>query len=56
MRYVFELPAKTDKNAFVNNLKKEANLAWNICITAEEMQVDSVGNFVFFVMAPFTME
>ena len=54
--YVFELPAGADADAFIKNLEDSANLRWNICTTAEEMQIDRAGNFVFFVMAPFEID
>ncbi len=54
--YVFELAADADKDAFVTTLKETANLRWNICTAAEEMLVETEGNFVFFVMAPLSFE
>ncbi len=54
--YVFELEADADKDAFVATLKDNANLRWNICTAAEEMVVETVDNFVFFVMAPLSFE
>lgn len=47
--YIFE----SDKpNELVNTLKEQANLRWNICTEADEMQVAVVDNYVFFVMSP----
>lgn len=54
--YVFELAADADKDAFVTTLKDNANLRWNICTAAEEMLVETEGNFVFFIMAPLSFE
>ncbi len=54
--YVFELEADADKDAFVTTLKDNANLRWNICTAAEEMVVETVDNFVFFIMAPLSFE
>lgn len=54
--YVFELAADADADAFVTTLKDNANLRWNICTAAEEMLVETEGNFVFFIMAPLSFE
>lgn len=54
--YVFELSADADADAFVTTLKDNANLRWNICTAAEEMLVETVGNKVFFIMAPLSFE
>lgn len=54
--YVFELENSADVPAFISTLKSSANLRWNICVTADEMVTGSVGNKVFFVMCPTTLE
>ena len=54
--YVFELENSADVNSFVSTLKNNANKRWNICVEAEEMVTGSVGNKVFFVMCPKTLE
>ncbi len=54
--YVFELEADADADAFITTLKDNANLRWNICTAAEEMLVETEGNFVFFIMAPLSFE
>jgi len=54
--YVFELSEDADADAFVTTLKDNANLRWNICTAAEEMLVETVDNYVFFVMAPLSFE
>ena len=54
--YVFELPEEADVEAFKTTLSENANLRWNICVTADEMVVESEGNTVFFVMCPASVE
>jgi len=54
--YVFELENAGDASSFIANLKKNANLRWNICVEAEEMVTGSQGNKVFFVMCPTSLE
>ncbi len=54
--YVFQLTDGADVEAFKTSLKENANLRWNICTEAEEMQVENQGNTVFFVMSPKTLE
>ena len=54
--YVFKLPAGADVNAFINGLKANGNLRWNICTSAEEMVTGNVGQTVFFVMCPAQFE
>ena len=54
--YVFTLADWTDVETFVKTLQDNADLRWNICVEAEEMVVDSVGNKVFFVMCPSQFE
>lgn len=54
--YVFELEDGADTASFIANLRKNANLRWNICVTAEEMVTGSAGNKVFFVMCPTSLE
>ena len=50
--YIFILEDGADVNAFMSTLSSNANPRWNICVTADETVVDSVGNTVFFVMCP----
>lgn len=50
--YVFRLDADADVDAFVQTLKDQAMLNWNICTQADEMLCDAVDNTVFFVMSP----
>lgn len=54
--YVFELEDNVKPADFIANLKKNANLRWNICVEAEEMVTGNVGNKVFFVMCPKQFE
>ena len=54
--YVFELDGSISASDFIANLKKNANLRWNICVEAEEMVAGSSGNKVFFVMCPKNFE
>ena len=54
--YVFELAEGADVDAFKTTLSDNANLRWNICTAAEEMVIETVDNFVFFIMAPLTFE
>lgn len=54
--YVFELDSADQVPAFEKMLKDNANLRWNICVEADEMVTGSVGNKVFFIMCPKTLE
>ncbi len=54
--YVFELESEANVANFIKTLEDNANLRWNICVTADEMVSGSVGNKVFFVMAPMSFE
>lgn len=50
--YVFELADGEDVEAFKTKLNDLADPRWQICVAAEETVCESVGNLVFFVMAP----
>ncbi len=54
--YVFELASADEVSAFTAKLKSASNLRWNICTSADEKVVTSVGNKVFFVMSPLSFE
>ena len=54
--YVFTLDEGTDTEAFMTTLKDNADLRWNICVEAEEMVCETVGDKVFFVMSPKSFE
>jgi hypothetical protein len=45
-----------DVEAFKTTRESEANLRWNICTAAEEMVCENVGNTVFFLMCPMSLE
>ncbi len=45
-----------DADALIATLKANADLRWNICVEAEEMVTGKVGNKVFFVMCPKSLE
>lgn len=52
--YVFEV--EEDMDAFVENLKTNANTRWNVCTEADETVVEVVGSKVLFLMCPSTLE
>ena len=54
--YVFRLEDGQDPALFMEQLKKLADLRWNVCTQADEMVTDSVGNLVCFVMSPLEFE
>lgn len=54
--YVFDLEEGTDGAAFMQTLTDNADPRWNICVEAEETVCEQVGNKVFFVMCPKTLE
>lgn len=54
--YIFTLEEGADVDAFKSTLTTEANLRWNICTAAEEMVCENVGNTVFFLMCPVSLE
>lgn len=54
--YVFDLEESTDATAFMQTLKDNADPRWNICVEAEETICEQVGNKVFFVMCPKSLE
>ena len=51
--YIFEVD---NPEEFASTLKEQANLRWNICTEADEMQTTIVDNYVFFVMSPSNFE
>ena len=51
--YVFEVE---EPQAFAESLKENAQLNWNICTQADEMQVAIVNEYVFFIMSPTSFE
>ncbi len=54
--YVFVLEDGADVEGFKTTLSDNANMRWNICTEAEEKVVESVGNTVFFLMCPKSLE
>lgn len=54
--YVFTLSDDADQAAFMDTLKDNANLRWNICVEADELIVEANGNKVFFLMCPNSLE
>lgn len=54
--YIFELDGTMSSSDFISQLKKNANLRWNVCTEAEEMVAGSVSDKVFFVMCPKSLE
>ncbi len=50
--YVFELEEGADTDAFVKSLTDNCNPRWNICVTADEIVTEVVGNKVLFLMCP----
>lgn len=54
--YVFVMEEGVDVDAFMNTLKENGDLRWNICTTADEMVIDRADNTVLFVMCPLTFE
>ena len=54
--YIFEVEDGTDVDAFMETLKDNANLRWNICTEAEEMTAEKSGSRVLFVMGPLSFD
>ncbi len=52
--YVFDLAEGTDVAAFAKGLEENANPRWNICVTADQTVIGSIGDMVFFLMCPAT--
>lgn len=50
--YIFRLDEAEDTEAFMEQLDEKSDLAWNVCVTADEKVIDAEGNIVFFVMCP----
>lgn len=56
MGYVFTLADGADVDAFTATLEKNADPRWNICTEAEQTVIKAVGNKVFFLMCPKSLE
>ena len=54
--YVFTLAEDADAEAFVKTLSDNANPRWNVCTEAEDTIIETVGNKVFFLMCPKSLE
>ncbi len=54
--YVFDLADDADVDAFKKTLTDNANLRWQICVTADEMLCESNGDKVFFIMCPTSLD
>lgn len=54
--YIFSLEEGADVDAFMETLNTNADPRWNICVEADETVVDHVGNLVFFLMCPSSIE
>ena len=52
--YVFTVDG--DANAFADSLKADANLRWNICTSADEINVKVIGNIIFCLLSPYAIE
>lgn len=48
--YIFKVDGDVD--AFMQTLRENGDLRWNICTEADEMFCEAVDNTVFFLMAP----
>lgn len=48
--YVFRLEEGADQEAFIAMLRENANLNWNVCVTAGAMFTEVDGNLVLFMM------
>ena len=47
--YIFEVENASD---FAKNLTDNADLRWNVCTSADDLEVATSGDYVFIVMAP----
>ena len=48
--YIFRVDDETSVSDFINELKENANLRWNICTEADQMLISVVDNTVLFAM------
>lgn len=51
--YIFDVD---NPEEFISSVEKNIDLRWNICTTADEYMIETVGNRVFIIMAPFNAE
>ena len=54
--YIFSLSDDADVDGFINTLTENADLRWNICVSADEMHTEKVGTTVFFLMSPLSLD
>ncbi len=54
--YVFTVADASAIDAFMATLKDKADLRWNICTSADELQVTAIGDKVCLVMAPLSFD
>ncbi len=53
--YIFEVE-DANVDSFKETLVANHNMAWNVCTMADDLLCESIGNKIFFVMAPATFE
>ncbi len=53
--YIFTVD-EANIDAFKENLVAKHNMAWNVCTQADDMICESIGDKVFFLMAPASFE
>ena len=53
--YIFQVEEGADAQALADALEENADLAWNICMAADQVVVGTVGDLVFFLMCPMSM-
>ena len=54
--YIFSLSDDADVDGFINTLTENADLRWNICVSADEMHTEKSGTTVFFLMSPLSLD
>ena len=48
--YVFRTDSSNDTDDFIDMLRDNANLAWNVCMTADTVITEADGRYVLFIM------
>ncbi len=54
--YIFSLSDGVEADDFIENLTENADLRWNICVSADEVHTANEGSTVFFLMSPVSLE
>lgn len=54
--YIFSLAEDADIDGFLKSLTDNADLRWNVCVSADEMHTEKSGTTVFFLMSPLSLE